>query len=49
MFETKWFSGMLEMAACRWTCEGSIQGHRVVLCVWYLWRLGVISINVDQR
>ena len=19
------------MAACRWTCEGSIQGHRVVL------------------
>ena len=22
------------MAACRWTCEGSIQGHRVVLCVW---------------
>ena len=24
----------VEMAACCWTCEGSIQGHRVVLCVW---------------
>ena len=22
------------MAASRWTCEGSIQGHSVVLCVW---------------
>ena len=22
------------MAACCWTCEGSIQGHCVVLCVW---------------
>ena len=22
------------MAACRWTCEGSIQSHRVVLYVW---------------
>ena len=32
MFETKWLSGMLEMAACRWTCEGSIQSHCVVLC-----------------
>ena len=32
MFETKWLSGMLEMAACRWTCEGSIQSHSVVLC-----------------
>ena len=21
------------MSACHWTCEGSIQGHRVVLCV----------------
>ena len=21
------------MAACCWTCEGSIQGHRVVLCL----------------
>ena len=21
------------MAACCWTCEGSIQSHRVVLCV----------------
>ena len=21
------------MSACRWMCEGSIQGHRVVLCV----------------
>ena len=36
------------MAACRWTCEGSIQGHRVVLCVWYLGRVGVISINVTR-
>ena len=23
----------VEMAACCWTCEGSIQSHRVVLCV----------------
>ena len=22
------------MAACRWMCEGSIQGHRVASCVW---------------
>ena len=36
------------MAACRSTCEGSIQGDRVVLCVWYLGRVGVISINVTR-
>ena len=36
------------MAACRWTCEESIQGHRVVLYVWYLGRVGVISINVTR-
>ena len=36
------------MAACRWTCKGSIQGHLVVLCVWYLGRVGVISINVTR-
>ena len=34
VLETKWLSGMLEMAACRWMCEGSIQGHRVASCVW---------------